>query len=244
MSDPSPTPSSTPDEQYVTPSTDVEMNVFSYGFFFGSLVMVLEALDIYNYKLFDIYYRRDLFPKRIENVLAYDETWALQTKEITAWSNMATMLGAIYGTAITLWGINKNFDNEGGFWHTVLYRYASLARFAPVATIYQALAIRNSYARSTEEWSENASDYNVLPYRYNPYLYNPAETNMLLVSYIGESDFKRQTYLAVACLVSFGVHFITYDGIKYEYDLKREDYLQRQEELDTLAEYLETDDEE
>ena len=186
MSDPSPTIAATTSEMYVTPSTSREMNIFSYGFFFGSVVMVLESLDIYDYKLYDIYYRKDLFPERIEDVLAFDETWALQTKEITAWSNMAVLLAAVYGSAMTLWGINQNYDNDGGFWHNMLYRYASLARFAPIATLYQAMAIRNSYARSLEEYNIESTAYATaadLTYRYNPYMYNPSEQTSTAISY-------------------------------------------------------------
>jgi hypothetical protein len=52
----------------------------------------------------------------------------------------------------------------------------------------------------------------------------------------------RQTYLTVVCLVSIGVHFVTFDGIKFEFDIKRAAYLKRQEELDTLAEYFEDEE--
>ncbi len=229
---------------YVQPSTTRDMNVYSYGFFFVSALMVLEGLDIYDYKLYDVDFRRDLFPKRIENVLAYDETWAKQTKEITAWTQMSELLIAVYGTAAVLFGINQNYDNEGGFWHNVYYRYASVARFAPIATIYQSLHIRDVYARSTEQFSQDASAYSALVYRYNPYMYDPAETDETAISYLWEEDFQRQSYLVLACLISTVVHAITFEGIKDEFLVKREAYLAKEKELESLAEYLEASEEE
>jgi len=138
---------------------------------------------------------------------------------------MADMLIAIYGAGMLLWGINQNYDNQGGFWHNVFYRYSYAARFAPIATLYQAFKVRDSYALTFEEYAQDETLYAEskeeggitvyeLVYRYNPYLYNPTETNEIAISYLDkEQDFTRQSYLAVACLVSVGIHFVTFTGI-------------------------------
>jgi hypothetical protein len=168
---------------------------------------------------------------------------------------MADMLIGIYGTGMLLWGINQNYDNDGGFWHNAFYRYTYAARFAPIATLYQAFQIRNSYALTAEQFAQDESRYAAtytdgsdtlysLVYRYNPYLYNPSETDEDAVSYLDETDFTRQAYLAVACLVSAAIHFVTFEGIQSEFLVKRADYLAREEELESLAEFLEKDDEE
>jgi hypothetical protein len=85
MSDPVANTVSAPAQEYATPETTRDLNLYSYGFFIASCAMALEGLDIYNFKLSDIYNRRDLFPARIENVFEFDDEWALQTEEITAW---------------------------------------------------------------------------------------------------------------------------------------------------------------
>jgi hypothetical protein len=231
--------------EYATPTTFREMNIYSWGFFIASIAQLYEAAAIYDYKLYDIYYRKDLFPTRIENVLAFDEDWALQTHEISAWKKMAELLTGLYGTGILLWGINQNYDNEGGFWHNVLYNYASIMRFAPIFTVYQAMQIRNAYARSTEQYSEHASEYAdaaTVTYRYNPFMYDPAETDTGAISFLDEDDFHHQSKLVVVMLVSVAIDHLTFHGMQQEFEVKREAYLARQEELESLAEYLESDE--
>ena len=72
------------------------------------------------------------------------------TREISAWSNYADTLMASYGVSIALWGINHLFDNEGGMWHEIYFRYIQLMLLTPLISVLQTLKIKNAYALSHE----------------------------------------------------------------------------------------------
>lgn len=149
--EPTSTTMATPDASeglFVSPLTAMPLNAYQWGFLGISAWMLMEASNIWSYKLYDIETDRAKFPKRIEGTLAYDEVWAKQTNEITAWTNAFSWLVGWYGMGTCIFTINHFYDDDGGFWHSMLYRFASVSRLAPIMTMWFSLAIRNSYARS------------------------------------------------------------------------------------------------
>jgi hypothetical protein len=81
-----------------------------------------------------------------------DKKWALETREISAWSNISSTLMWGYGISWAVWSLNKEYDNEGGSLHTLSYRLTQLIAYVmPVVLMYEFVKLFNAYDRTLAE---------------------------------------------------------------------------------------------
>lgn len=82
-------------------------------------------------------------------VTQLDKTWALETQEISRWTQASKLLMLSSGVQWASWLLNRSMDNAGGQQHELYLRMAQLGvYFWPAVLLLQFSRIYNAYNRT------------------------------------------------------------------------------------------------
>ena len=98
------------------------------------------------------------YPDRIETTTQHDETWALETREIQAWTNSYYLSFYLYGAGFILWGMNMLLDNKGGDLHFYSHKYNTVLNWVPAILMFNAFNINASYVRNGDWYLNGVID--------------------------------------------------------------------------------------
>lgn len=73
------------------------------------------------------------------------ETWALETREISAWDSAAMQMILVNLAGATMWGLNLALGGNGNIFHRLFYITTNAMRFSPILALYHALYIQRQY---------------------------------------------------------------------------------------------------
>jgi hypothetical protein len=71
------------------------------------------------------------YPADVAGTRVFDQTWATNAKEPTAWAQAGTFMLASYSVSFLLWALNFGLGGNGGLVHRSFYRFSQVFALVP-----------------------------------------------------------------------------------------------------------------
>jgi hypothetical protein len=107
-----------------------------YGAFSGF------TLDWLNSKIKD---DKTRYPADVAGTRAFDQTWAINAKEPTAWYHAGIFMLATYVVSTALWALNFGLGGNGGLVHRLFYRFSQSFALIPLVNLAYIYRIKSAY---------------------------------------------------------------------------------------------------
>lgn len=140
------------------------------------------------------------YPARVAGTDAFDQDWAVETKEVTAWKDAGSFMLQSYAVATLLWGANFFIGNNGSTLHRVFYRFTQAFQLVPFLNLIKIYQIKSSYL--INDWFsyydalgvDNGGTVDRAEYVW---LYNPNEDDETNEHYYDPTEHNSKLWTAV-----------------------------------------------
>ncbi len=85
------------------------------------------------------------YPADVAGTRVFDQTWAINAKEPTAWAHAGYFMLATYSVSTLLWVLNFVLGGNGGTVHRIFYRFSQAFAVVPFANLVYIYRIKQAY---------------------------------------------------------------------------------------------------
>ena len=85
------------------------------------------------------------YPADVSGTRVFDQTWATNAKEPTAWAHAGMFMLATYSVSLILWGLNMGLGGNGGLFHRLFYRFSQAFALVPFVNLAYIYRIKSAY---------------------------------------------------------------------------------------------------
>ena len=85
------------------------------------------------------------YPADVSGTRDFDQTWAINAKEPTAWAHAGFFMLATYSFSTVLWVLNLALGGNAGTVHRLFYRFSQVFPMVPFLNLYYIYRIKHSY---------------------------------------------------------------------------------------------------
>jgi hypothetical protein len=148
---------------------------------------------------------------------AVSEEWALETREIKAWTTASNQMLVLNGLGVFFWGLNLAVGQVGNMPHKAFFFVSSALRIAPLVSLYHAMYIQRQYLPNGETYDQQVLLAGSVPNKVL-YLYNPDVTSTTDAHYLDYSSYYNHLFgLYLVGMITLVCQNVSIAGIKADW---------------------------